>query len=186
MKTRNYSSKELAIKCSVTKKTLRHYNKLGLLEPSFIDENGYWYYNDSDKEKLNMIQSLKIIGLTLKEVKDNINGNFIELIPLIDNKLKFIDEQIEELETARRLLIKLQKNDSFELSTAMQKSIEEDHLEWMNKNLEKDQLQLVDRMMQKEGAYEEHMKVMELVKDFRIHLSSNDNKNMDITVALIS
>ncbi|MBT3318958.1 MAG: MerR family transcriptional regulator [Clostridia bacterium] len=185
MKTRIYSSKEFAIKCSITKKTLRHYNKLGLLEPSFVDENGYWHYDDSDMEKLNMIQSLKIIGLTLKEIKENLDSDFINLTPLIDVKLQFIDEQIEELETARRLLKRLKKKDSFALSTAVKESIEEDHLEWLNNNLEKDQLRLIEKMMQKDGSYKEHIKVMEIIKDFRLYLASSDNKNMDEAIELI-
>lgn len=179
---RTYTSKEFAIKGSVTKKTLRHYCKLKLLEPSFIDENGYWYYNDSDMRKLEIIQSLKLLGLTLSEIKENMDTNFDSLKPLINDKIDFIDKQIEDLEIAKRLLEKIQNKESLQMDTALKESIEEDHLEWLKKNIDKNQLELVESMTSKDNSYEEHLKVMELIKDFKVYLSMKDSLMMKSTV----
>lgn len=54
----------------VTVKTLRHYDDLGLLKPSYIDEaNGYRYYEANQIPILHEIISLKQLGVSLEEIK---------------------------------------------------------------------------------------------------------------------
>lgn len=178
MKTSRYSSTEFAIKGSVTKKTLRHYSKMGLLDPSTIDDNGYWYYDEADLRKLELIQSLKLIGLSLSEIKENIESNFSALFPLIDEKLLYIDMQMKELKTAKRLLLKIQSKEAINANDAVRESIEEDHLEWLKKNLDPEQQKLVESMSQKEDSYEEHMFIMALIKDFKVYLASRNEEKI--------
>jgi DNA-binding transcriptional MerR regulator len=51
----------------VTTKTLRHYEKLGLLEPE-REENGYRLYGAEDVLRVQRIRQLQSLGLSLKEV----------------------------------------------------------------------------------------------------------------------
>jgi DNA-binding transcriptional MerR regulator len=50
---------------------LRHYDKLGLLEPSYTDKfTGYRYYTIDQLGRLNRIVALNDLGLTLQQIKD--------------------------------------------------------------------------------------------------------------------
>ena len=54
----------------VTIKTLRHYDNIGLLKPSYIDEeNGYRYYTSKQLPILHEILALRDIGFSLDEIK---------------------------------------------------------------------------------------------------------------------
>ena len=61
--------KEFSLLCQVTVKTLRHYEKIGLLKPAEVDEwTGYRYYSVSQMQTLNSIRLLKDIGFSLEEI----------------------------------------------------------------------------------------------------------------------
>lgn len=63
-----YTSGEFARKANVTLRTIRYYDKQGILKPSKIGENGYRYYTDGDFAKLQKILSLKYLGFSLEEI----------------------------------------------------------------------------------------------------------------------
>lgn len=55
----------------VSVRMLRHYDKLGLLEPSFTDRfTGYRYYTIDQLPRLNRIVALNDLGLTLAQIAD--------------------------------------------------------------------------------------------------------------------
>lgn len=54
--------------CFVTKKTLRHYDEIGLLRPEFTAENGYRYYSAEQLHTMLLISRLKNYGLSLPEI----------------------------------------------------------------------------------------------------------------------
>jgi effector-binding domain-containing protein len=61
--------------CFVTVKTLRHYDRIGLLPPARVDEaTGYRYYSADQIPKLNRILALKDLGLTLEQIGNLSNG----------------------------------------------------------------------------------------------------------------
>lgn len=63
--------KEFSRLCQVTVKTLRHYEKIGLLTPAQVDEwTGYRYYSVGQMQTLNSIRVLKDIGFSLEEILD--------------------------------------------------------------------------------------------------------------------
>lgn len=64
----NYSTGKFAKLANVTERTIRYYDKIGLLKPSFVMENGYRRYTQSDLLKLQKILSLKHMGFSLEEI----------------------------------------------------------------------------------------------------------------------
>ena len=61
--------KEFSLLCGVTVKTLRHYEKIGLLQPFEVDEwTGYRYYNVSQMQAMENIRRLKEMGFSLEEI----------------------------------------------------------------------------------------------------------------------
>lgn len=64
----------------VTVKTLRYYEKEGLLLPEFIDKDtNYRYYSSSQLKTIHSILSLKQAGFSIKEIKSILQGKNISL-----------------------------------------------------------------------------------------------------------
>lgn len=62
---------EMAALNNISVQTLRHYSKIGLIQPSFIDpSSGYRYYDIKQSYVLDVIVYLKDLGLSLKEIGD--------------------------------------------------------------------------------------------------------------------
>lgn len=59
---------EVAERTGLTRRTLRHYDELGLLVPSGRSSGDYRLYSPSDLVRLLQIQSLKALGLNLAEI----------------------------------------------------------------------------------------------------------------------
>jgi DNA-binding transcriptional MerR regulator len=60
---------DLANFCRVSIKALRHYNRIGLFQPQYIDSaTGYRYYSEDQIKELVFILDLKDIGFSLKEI----------------------------------------------------------------------------------------------------------------------
>lgn len=56
--------------CQVSVKTLRHYDKIGLLVPAKVDQlTGYRYYQPEQIDTMNYIQRLKRYGFSLEEIQ---------------------------------------------------------------------------------------------------------------------
>lgn len=65
----HYTTGQFAQKAAVTTRTLRFYDKVGLLSPSEYTETGYRLYSDEDLWRLQQILALKFLGLSLEEIK---------------------------------------------------------------------------------------------------------------------
>src|SRR6202043_630412 len=64
-----YHTSEFAEMASVSVRTLRFYDKVGLLSPTSYTEAGYRLYTDSDFLRLQQILALKFLGFSLEEIK---------------------------------------------------------------------------------------------------------------------
>lgn len=79
--------------------TLRLYDELGILKPIYIDKDSkYRYYSINQNARLDMIQYMKELNMSLSEIKDILNSNNLNLIEAtLIKKKKQIKEQINEL-----------------------------------------------------------------------------------------
>ena len=81
---------------NITAETLRHYDRIGLLNPIVNEENGYRYYSIKEMEKLDLILDAKYLEIPLSNIKDVISNDSIEnYVELIDLQEKTIDEKID-------------------------------------------------------------------------------------------
>lgn len=177
-----YSSTEFAIRGNITKRTLRHYNKIGLLSPTEITENGYWYYDDSAFNRLQIILNLKILGLSLNEIKVNLENDFDSLRHLLQEKKRYVDEQIMKLQLARRLLENIEKKSDLTIVNALEESIEEEHIGWYERNISEEQYELVIHMMNSEDFQKEHERMVNYFKEFKVAYRKEDNIKMNQVV----
>lgn len=109
-----YSTGEFAKIAGVTIRTIRYYDKINLLKPTVILENGYRRYCNKDLITLQKILSLKQLGFSLDEIypliQDNDYDSFKKSLQLqtnlIDQKIKKLTALKESLKTTEKLLTK--------------------------------------------------------------------------------
>lgn len=100
-----YKTGEFAKLANVTERTLRYYDKIGLLKPSSILSNGYRLYTDSDLLKLQKILSLKHLGFSIEEIfpivleDQNLKESFKMQIDLIDSRIKHMTAVKDSMES---------------------------------------------------------------------------------------
>jgi MerR family transcriptional regulator, thiopeptide resistance regulator len=66
---RFYQSSQFAQKASVSVRTLRYYDKMGLLSPSQYSKSGYRLYSNEDLLTLQNILALKFLSFSLEEIR---------------------------------------------------------------------------------------------------------------------
>ncbi len=59
---------ELAKRSGTTTKTIRYYERIGLLLPDKWGDNGYRYYDESQAQQLRFIRRAQRLGLTVTEI----------------------------------------------------------------------------------------------------------------------
>ncbi|UVI29762.1 MerR family transcriptional regulator [Paenibacillus spongiae] len=107
----NISIGRMAELCQTTVQTLRHYDRIGLLKPEYVDEySGYRYYSIGQCARLDMIMYMKYLGISLDTIKERLDSDNIDIVSgllqqqadLIDSKLK----QLHHMKKAVQLSIK--------------------------------------------------------------------------------
>lgn len=179
----NYSSTQLSTIGNVSKKTLRHYDKLNLLAPIINEENGYWYYDEDALNKLQLIRNLQLLGFTLKEIKNNLDNDCSLLRLNIGEKKRYLDEQMIQLEIAKRLLLKIEGKSDKDIYEAMNESFEEEHLEWYKKNLDETQFELVEKMLSHPDSMADHENMMMSLNTFKSALSKKNKKTLQSSIS---
>lgn len=92
-----YTSGQFAIMGNVGRKALRIYRDEGLLVPSSInEENGYYYYEESQLITLETIKRLRSIGLSLFEIKQILNGKADEKA-IVASKIQEAENLIKDM-----------------------------------------------------------------------------------------
>jgi len=61
---------ELAERTELSLRTLRHYDEIGLLEPSGRSEGGFRLYTEGDYQRLMLIRRMKPLGYSLEQMRD--------------------------------------------------------------------------------------------------------------------
>ncbi len=100
---------EFAKRSGVTVKTLLHYDKIELLQPSLKTEAGYRIYCDEDFIRLQQITTLKFIGLSLEEIKQLINENGKNIGNIINVQTRALEEKKNHIESVITALNKAER-----------------------------------------------------------------------------
>lgn len=101
-----YKIGQFAKLANVSERTIRYYDKIGLLKPSFVMENGYRQYSDLDLLTLQKILSLKHLGFSIEEIfpmvmdNTNLKESFDLQIDLIEDKISHLQSLKDALKRA--------------------------------------------------------------------------------------
>ncbi|MDO4541766.1 MAG: MerR family transcriptional regulator, partial [Bacillota bacterium] len=98
-----YSIGEIASMLSIPPSTLRYYDKEGLLPFVARSEGGQRIFDDSDYEKLKIIECLKKAGMPIKEIRRFItlymegDATIDQRLAMIINRQEAVTAKIEEM-----------------------------------------------------------------------------------------
>jgi DNA-binding transcriptional MerR regulator len=93
---------EFAWLCQVTVETLRHYDRVKLLKPAYLDKfTGYRYYSVDQLPRLNRILALKNLGLPLKKIARMLGQGITasEIREILEEKQAELEVQIQEAQS---------------------------------------------------------------------------------------
>jgi len=103
---------ELAKQLSITTRTIRYYEEIGLMGKTDRLEGGTRTYNQVDILRLKFILKIKTLGVSLKEIQElseifDINDQDFhtitpKLIEILDRHIAMVDEKMAKLSSLRK------------------------------------------------------------------------------------
>ncbi len=92
-----------AEQAQMTRETLRHYDRIGLVHPSRVDQHSkYRYYTAEDIVRLNTVHALQQMDLPLQEIKRALAYDDLEqLIAFLERAEGKADEKIASLQSSK-------------------------------------------------------------------------------------
>lgn len=91
--------------CNTNKRTLIHYDEIGLFQPAFIDQKGYRYYSESQCDVFFTITCLKDLGMPLKEIRAYIEEKEPQkLTSLLLEQQKKVEEELQHLNHIKQVI----------------------------------------------------------------------------------
>lgn len=95
----------------LSRKALRLYEEMGLVEPASRSDAGYRLYDDECLRRIELINRAKVLGLTLAEAAEFLHvaegccgENHPQLADIVETKLAETERRIEEMRTLRETL----------------------------------------------------------------------------------
>jgi DNA-binding transcriptional MerR regulator len=102
---------EVGRRTGLTRKALRVYEELGLVEPAARTEAGYRLYDGEALRRIELVNRAKVLGLSLQEAKEFLHvaegccgDHHPELAALVESKLAETEQRIAELQSLRSTL----------------------------------------------------------------------------------
>lgn len=102
--------KEVATKYKITKRTLRYYEEIGLIQSIRDDSSNYRYYDSDELKRLEQIILLRGLDFNLSEIKEIIlNDNDDAINEILNRKLAEIQDSINNLLYFKKVVSSIMK-----------------------------------------------------------------------------
>lgn len=96
---------EFAALCGTNKRTLFHYDEIGLFSPAYTDEKGYRYYSEQQCDVFFTITCLKELGMPLKDIKKYIDRKDpADFEALLLEQQKKVEAELKQLAHIRTVI----------------------------------------------------------------------------------
>ncbi len=98
---------KLARKFNLSRSTLLYYDSIRLLSPAQRGESNYRLYSDMDCERLEQIAVYRQAGLSLRQIKELLDGPKSEAAASLEAKIEAINHQIAALRQQQQFIIRM-------------------------------------------------------------------------------
>ena len=182
-----YRTGEFARLAAVTPRTLRFYDRTGLLSPSHYSEAGYRLYSREDLTALQQILALKFLGFSLDEIREfrhNGPGEFARALAeqkeMLRDRRRQLDEAIAAVERAERMLAR-GENDLRTVARILEVIQMEPKKEWVEKYFTPEQRRKMEELSRDAYSEEAQRKLAE-----RPEWTEEDQRRVDEEYAHIA
>ncbi len=93
-----YSIKELSELAGVSARTLRYYDQIGLLKPSYTSEAGYRFYGEYEVNMLQQILFYRERGMDLKSIRRILYDEEFDLAGALEEHLRDLEMQKDRID----------------------------------------------------------------------------------------
>ncbi len=134
-----YSSGQFAGMAHVTLRTIRYYDKQGILKPSFVSESGARFYTDADFARLQQILLLKYLGFSLDDIREMIvdTKDLHYMLNSLNIQLNLVRDRIEQMQLVEKAIIETSDAISRQHSIDWNRMLNLIHLTGMEESLKK-------------------------------------------------
>lgn len=157
-----YHIKETAQLSGVSVKTLRHYDKIGLLVPA-KSKNGYRTYSQEDLERLQVILYYKYLGFSLEKIAELLKEGQIDLLPHLTKQLDYLTQERQHLDTLISTLQKTIQEEKGERNMTIEEKFTgfsyQDHQKYQQEAVEKYGQEVMDQALERQRGREEESTV---------------------------
>lgn len=172
MGQRFYHTGQFARMASVSLRTLRFYDKVGLLSPSAYTEAGYRLYTDADFFLLQRILALKFLGFSLEEIRhclqvgpSGLKESLALQHAMLLDKRQQLERVIQALEETQKLLERDAQDWSAILHMIQEMQVQQND-DWRKKYFNEEQLRKMEELSQVSYTEEQRQKLAESAKNF--------------------
>ncbi len=108
---------QLAKQVGLSRGTLLHYDKIGLLTPSARTESNYRAYSTQDMRRLEQIMIYREAGLPLEQITELLNKPKNDSASILIERLDKINHEISKLRQQQQTILSLVGNENFSQNT---------------------------------------------------------------------
>ena len=103
---------ELAERCGVSARMLRHYDRIGLVSPTERTTGGYREYSAEDVRRLFHVEGLRSLGLSLQEISDVLADLSFDPAAMVEDLISRTRERLRQDEELLGRLAQVQASDA--------------------------------------------------------------------------
>lgn len=162
-----YRTGQFARRASVTLRTLRYYDRVGLLCPRRHTEAGYRLYTDEDLLRLQQILALKFLGFSLQEIQACLNVGPQHLAEVLSQQKAMLEEKRRRLDSVLRAieeteqLVEAGRCDWEAIAGVIRVIQMEQSNEWIRQHFTEEQLRKMDELSRSSYSPEAQRKLAE-------------------------
>ncbi len=167
-----YTTGQFAQKASVSVRTLRFYDKVGLLAPSCYTEAGHRLYTETDFFRLQQILALKFLGFSLEEIRHCLQVGPTRLAEALVLQRAMMREKREQLDAIIQAidetgkLLQANEQDWEAIIHVIQVMQMQQHNDWRKKYFTDEQLSQMEEWSKRYYSEEQRQKLAEWGKDY--------------------
>ena len=105
----HYRTGAFAKRASVSVRTLRYYDREGLLSPSHRSDSGHRFYSDDDLATLQQILALKFLGFSLREIRAFLEAGPETLTAALTKQKRMVEDRRAQLDAVLEAISRTQK-----------------------------------------------------------------------------
>lgn len=101
----NLTITQVSTSFGITPRMLRHYEKMGLITPTYKEDYAYRTYDENAVKRIQEIIILQKLRISLKDISVILNSNeYSEVLETLRQNLEDLNEEISSLDTIRNII----------------------------------------------------------------------------------